>query len=316
MKLAATSVNQRTDHVINNVQDPNPAPTLHPKQVMSYKGTGFGGKVQDASSYTLSLGATAIAHDVFGGPKLQTTGTNSSGGCLTRPPASQVVSELGNSDNSNAFIRSGSCVTNTQCSGNPTNLSWKTSGVSLNMGYMRQQTVGGVVDNFGVCNSQFHPLTESQFVDTRPDIKTKKMGVLPVGSRTDGNGINTNAGAQGTIAFSSGAVNTTTNTSGNVKNADGSVIHPANQPYNPYSARPYNPAKAAFVTSPTGPQVGGGDYPGSRAPKTGGATPLAKRMITHRGWANPTRQPYPHPRVPPSGSPAQLKINDATHYKF
>jgi len=276
-KLAVTSVNQRTNHIINNVQDPNPAPTLNSKRVMAYPGTGFGGKVQDASSYTMSLGASAIAQDFFGGPKIQTVPINSQGSCLTRPPASQVVYQNSNAD------------------GFP---------YGLNTGYQTATLNGS-----GVCTAQFRPLTESQFVDTHPDIKTKKMGILPVGSRTGDLNVDTNAGAQGTIV----AVNTYT--TGNVKNSNGVVIPPATQPYNSYSAPPYNPAKAVFVTSPTGPQVGGGTYPGSRAPKVGGATPEVKRTITHRGWANPTRQPYPHPRVPPRGAPAQLKINDATHYK-
>jgi hypothetical protein len=68
----------------------------------------------------------------------------------------------------------------------------------------------------------------------------------------------------------------------------------------------------AFVTSPTGPQVGGQTRGGVRADKVGGATALVKRAITHRGWGGHTRTPYP--RMGRNGiqpaAPAQLKIND------
>lgn len=282
-KLGATSVNRRTDHVMNNTQDPRSSPSLVDKRAMSYVGTGFGGKVQDASSYTLSLGARSIGNDVFTGGRIQTntqsTSIDSATGkarCLVSTPASQVVNQNGNADHD-------------------------TTG--LNMAYVLRQPYGPAM-----CYTRFNPLSESQFVDTLPAIKTKKMGVLPVGSETSG-GRDTNAGAQGTIV----AINTYT--SGNVKDASGNVIPNANQPYNTYSEPPYNPAKALFVTSPTGPQVGGERFPGARASKVGGATPLAKRMITHRGWANPTRTPYPNAFVPPTGAPAQKKINDPNHYK-
>jgi hypothetical protein len=278
-KMLATAVRRPTDHVINNVQDPNPAPTLNSKKPICYPGTGFGGRVPDASTYTMGLGSLSLHNDVFSGGRIRTVTVNAHGDCLASTPASQIVSELGgNADGDVA---------------------------GLNMGYITRAPYGPAL-----CNTRFNPLSESQFVDTHPDVKTKKMGVLPIGSRTGPDGMYTNYGSQGTITGT-----LTTNTTGNVKDAQGRVIQPDNRPYNTYSARPYNAQKAAFITSPSGPQVGGGYSNGSRAPKAGGAVPRVSRMITHRGWANPTRIAYPAQRVPPRAAPAQLKINDPNHYK-
>jgi len=144
VKLAATAVNQRTAHVITNVQNPNPAPTMHQKQVMSYPGSGFGGRVQDASSYTLAQGASALNHDTFrasnGTRRIQTVTTTSGGHCLTRTPASQVVSELGNAENK------------------PSSIVERTPLAGLNMGYMRQRHGGvQIAGQVGQCTSEFHP---------------------------------------------------------------------------------------------------------------------------------------------------------------
>ena len=105
-KLRATRVNRRTDHVINNSQD-IPAPRLFSPSVQSFAGSGFGGRVQDASSYTLSLSATAIGNDNFTRGRIVTNTLSASGGCLTRPPASQVVSQSGNAEGSVAGLNMG-----------------------------------------------------------------------------------------------------------------------------------------------------------------------------------------------------------------
>jgi hypothetical protein len=154
------------------------------------------------------------------------------------------------------------------------------------MGYTAQVTPTGTIANVvGPCTQKYSPQTKSYFVDTIPDVKFHKTGPL--------NPINC----------------VTTNTSG----AQGVKDVP---PFNSYSARPYNPARAIFVTSPTGPQGGGGKTFGSRAPKVGGPAPFVKHAITHRGWGGRNRTNIPYPRVPPTGAPAQLKINDPNHYKM
>jgi hypothetical protein len=281
-KMAATHVNRRTDHVINNSQDLGIAPRLFSPSVMGYPGSGFGGKVQDASSYTLSLGSTAIGQDNFTRGKLLTKSTV---GCLTYPPASQVVSEFGN-------------------------IQGELTG--LNMGYSRQITRNGdIIQQTGLCTAEFRPQAKSYFVDTIPDVKFHKSGTAPqpVSTQTPG----------GRQTVQNPIDCATTNT----------PINPfpyntvsADQPYNSYSRSPNNCigsganiVHGAFVTGIQGPQVGGGTLNGSRAPKVGGPTPFVKHTITHRGWASPSRMPYPYPRVPPRGAPAQLKINDPNHYK-
>lgn len=280
-KMAATSVNRRTDHVINNVQDPNPAPTMNTKASRGYRGSGFGGKVQDASSYTQSLGSLAIGKDVFTRARIIINNPQNGTCCNTRPPASQVVSELGNAEGSTA---------------------------GLNMGYTRQRRESLVIHEFPLCNDQFRPQTKSYFVDTIPDVKFHKSGTAPQPVTTQTAGGRQNV--QNVIRC------TTTNTAGVAINQPKGDV-----PYNSYSAPPNNCigsgpnlVHGSFVTGVLGPQTGGGDYPGSRAPIVGGPTLLVKHNITHRGWANPTRTPYPHPRVPPTGAPAQLKINDPNHY--
>jgi hypothetical protein len=286
-KLAVTTVNRPTDHVINNSQD-TPAPRLFSPAAMGYAGSGFGGKVQDASTFTLAQGARALGQDNFSGGRIQTVTENSSGTCLSLPPASQVISERGNSNASN---------------------------VGLNMGYTRQRSAAGaVVNNVGVCTAQFRPLTKSQFVDTIPDLKTQKIGSAPqrVSTQTLG----------GVQVVQNALICSTTDTSGNTKsstnvdsNGIGLVGPKVTVPFNSYSAPPPNPEKAKFVTGVMGPQTGGGLLNGSRAPKVGGVSVVKKLTISHRGWANPTRTPYPGQRVPPTGAPAQLKINEPNHYR-
>lgn len=267
-KLESTRINRRTDHVINNSQD-NPAPRLFSPAAMGYGGSGFGGRVQDASSYTLSLSCGSICGDNFTNGQIVSNVINSSGKCLTTTPASQVVSELGNADGNVA---------------------------GLNMGYVT------------TCNDGFHPQAKSYFVDTIPELKTRKIGVQ---SRDP----HDNLGRQ--IVQNPITTCTTTNTSGVTV---GQIK--AHVPFNSYSAVPKNSIGSGanivhrtFITSPTGPQTGGGNTPGSRAPIVGGVSIKPKGSITHRGWANPSRNPYPGPRVPPTGAPAQKKINDPNHYK-
>ena len=291
-KMAATSVNRRTDHIINNVQDPSRAPMLFQPKNVSFRGSGFGGKVPDASLFTLSRGATAAGRDAFSKTKIVTNTENTSGECLTRPPASQVVSEFGNADGS-------------------------LSG--LNMGYSRQMyvvqqltsppsTTTVVVDQTGVCTSQFRPLTKSQFVDTIPELKTRKIGSAPQPSTTQTSG--------GIQVVQNKIDCPTTNTSGAVKSDafdSNGVGRVASKPvaFNSYSEPPHNLKKALFVTGVLGPQTGGGHYPGSRAPKVGGVTVRPKGTISHRGWGGrPRPSRYPEQRVPPTGAPAHLKIND------
>ena len=290
-KLAATQINRRTDHAINNSQD-TPAPRLFSPQVMGFQGSGFGGRVQDASSFTLAQSARSLGNDVFSGPSgRHRSSTNAIAGCLASTPASQVVSEFGNADG---------------------------DVLGLNMGYMRQRRGSLVIDNVGLCTSEFHPLTKSQFVDTIPDLKTHKIGVRP---RYPADG-RRRPFVQNPISC------VTTNTSGDVKGeiADANGINlPTLKdivPFNSYSALPNNSVgtganlvHGAFVTGIQGPQVGGSQFPNGRADKAGGISVVQKGVITHRGWGGRTRMPYPYPRVPPRGAPAQKKINDPNHYK-
>ena len=305
-KLAATRVNRRTDHVINNSQD-TPAPRLFSPSVMGYAGSGFGGRVQDASSFTLAQSARSLDNDVFsgfGGGRHRTS-TSAIVQYLTRPPASQVVSELGNAED-----RTSTVVEYSPLAG-------------LNMGYIRQRIGATVVaQQVGQCTSNFSPQTESQFVDTIPDIKLHKIGSSHQGVETQTTG--------GRQKVQNPIVCTTTDTSGATKSiavdARGIGLQDpkADVPFNSYSALPQNSigsgsnlVNGAFVTSPTGSQVGGQTRGGVRADKVGGPSLLVKHTITHRGWGGGTRIPYPYMGregiQPPA--PAQKKINEPNHYK-
>ena len=69
-KLGASWIRRPTDHVINNQSDPF-LPTAvrvdqaNRKMPISYPGTGAGGRVQDASLFTLTRGARAVGADTF-----------------------------------------------------------------------------------------------------------------------------------------------------------------------------------------------------------------------------------------------------------
>ena len=147
-KMATSSVYRPTDHVMTNVQDPRVTPVLNSKQPIVYKGNGFGGKVQDASTYTLGLSARALGQDSFVGPKIVNGGGNGNE-CRATPPASQVINERGNANRS-------------------------TSG--LNMGYLASCN-GIFTPGISAVAPPFNPLTKSHFVDTIPDIKTNKIGI-------------------------------------------------------------------------------------------------------------------------------------------
>jgi hypothetical protein len=281
-KMVASRVNRRTDHTINNVQNPSRAPMLFQPQNQSFRGSGFGGKVPDASLFTLSRGATAAGRDLFSKSKIVTNTVNTSGGCLTQPPASQVVSESGNADGSSA---------------------------GLNMGYT---SLNGLPNQAGLCTQNFYPLTESQFVDTIPELRTRKIGSAPQPVTTQ---------TAGGIQVVQNEIDClTTNTSGAVKTGavdSNGVGRVASKPVHRllHSPPPHNVQKALFVTGVLGPQTGGGTLPGSRAPKVGGVTVQPKGTISHRGSGGmPRPSRYPEQRVPPSGAPAQLKINDPNHY--
>jgi hypothetical protein len=103
-RLGAASVSRPTDHVITNVNDPSVVPTLNSKKPNVYKGTGFGGKVMDASDFIATRGASAIGKDSFGPVK---TNIGSKGTCLAFAPASQVVDSNGNADGKGTGLNMG-----------------------------------------------------------------------------------------------------------------------------------------------------------------------------------------------------------------
>jgi hypothetical protein len=267
-KLETSRVFDPTTHVITNVFDPGHSPVFNRKQIVSYKGTGFGGRVQDASTYTLTKSATAIGRDVFTLEKIQTNPKNVDGECLVRTPASQIVGEQGNAD------------------GNK---------IGLNMGYVSD------------CTPIFRPLTKSHLVDTIPEIKTRKVGYGRIPTRT----------GQGSDYGQNPLVCSTTSTTGTQKSA---ADPPGNEfgiadakdliPANLHSPRPL---KNDFFNNITGPQVGGGNMPGQRAPKVGGALRKIPNVQGQHGFAgySPT---VPTPFVPPANAPAHLKINSPNHY--
>ena len=294
-KLEATQINRRTDHVINNSQDLGIAPRLFSPQVMSYAGSGFGGRVQDASSFTLSQSARSIGRDVLSQPDgvRFRQPTLASQQCLTFPPASQVVSQSGNADGNSA---------------------------GLNMGYTTQFINGVAVPNrVGVCTQRFFPQTKSHFVDRNPDLKTNKIGTTLSNGRYGEGGRQVVQNAINCVTTDTAGVTKTQAVDGN---GVGLQDLKADVPFSSYSPPPQNyvgsyanNVRGPFVTGIQGPQVGGQNNGGVRADKVGGASLLVKHNISHRGWGGISRNPYPAQRVPPRGAPAQLKINDPNHYK-
>ena len=141
----ASGQNYNRKHAINNVADPSVTPNFYTKEPIP----GFsysGGRVKDASDYTLGLSAASIGQDRFDGGKIYRNIPGVS--CqLTYPPASQVVNQSGN-------------------------IQGETSG--LNMGYV------------STCTAEFQPQSKSYFVDTIPDIKLHKIGVSSAVGPTKG----------------------------------------------------------------------------------------------------------------------------------
>jgi hypothetical protein len=178
-KLAASSIYRPTDHVITNVSDPSVTPNLYSKKSLVTKGNGYGGKVPDASTYTLNQSARSLGNDTFSNTKL-IIGGGSGNKCLAAPPASQVVSQLGNSDN-------------------------RTRG--LNLGYIASCPSGKFTPGTSLTTPEYRPLTKSYFVDTIPVIQTNKIGVQ--NPSTFSGVINTQAGSQNPI------ICRTTSTTGN-----------------------------------------------------------------------------------------------------
>jgi hypothetical protein len=141
-KLAASTVRRPTDHVLIDRNDPFLVATGANKP-MVYKGTGQGGRVQDASLYTLSLGARSIGRDTFSVTK-QIVGGGAGNTCLASPAPSLIINENGNTDGKK---------------------------IGLNMGATLVK-----------CPAVFNPLTKSHFVDTIPELQTNKVdGSLPPG---------------------------------------------------------------------------------------------------------------------------------------
>jgi hypothetical protein len=264
-KLAVSSVSGVGNHILNEVFDPSKTATSAKiSRVQSFKSSGFGGRNQDVTNYVMTLGAKSIRADNFSG-RLQTVTTGSASGCLTTTPASQVVSELGNAEGSKS---------------------------GLNMAYMRQRRPdGAVIDNIGTCNLEFNPQTESQFVDTLPNIKH-----LGVQSRSAWKGASgTQYGSQMPFVC---ATETTSFTRGNAKTshlAGGLLPKEVTKIGKP--DRPYNAEFAVLQTAPTGPQVGTSNLPGTRATKVGAALRRIPRGIQHRG---------PQPLTAPLFTPYQL----------
>ena len=253
-KMATNTVSNPSDHVINNTNDPSVTPNFYSKKPGSTSAK-FGGKVMDASMYTLGLGSTSIGRDNFTGGKI-IKGGGSGNACLTRPPASQIVNQSGNADNSK---------------------------LALNMIHINTVTC------------PFTPLTKSYFVDTIPEIKTHKVGVSAVSGSSKG--------VQLPISCKD------TNTNGPSMNTDGSLVSKDEKTLNLYSK---GPTKTDFVTGVLGPQVSSNGS-GARAPKVGGALSRPKYSEKHHGRAWGPK-PYPSAFVPPTGAPAQLKINSPLHY--
>ena len=239
-KLAASTVSRPTDHVLVDQNDPFLVATGANKP-MVYKGTGQGGKVQDASLYTLSLGAKSIGQDKFSVTK-QTISGGTGSNCLASPAPSLIINQNGNYDGKK---------------------------IGLNMG-------ATIVK----CPDVFTPLTKSHFVDTIPDLQTRKVdGSLPSGC-------------------------TSTSTVGNW--TPKSEVAP--------NLHPKGPPKTDFLTAVQGPQVSpNGAY--GRAPKVGGIieSKYLPNFPEHHGLAKGP-DPVPSKFKPTTGAPAQKKINGPQHY--
>jgi hypothetical protein len=106
-KLGASWIQGSTDHVINNATNTS-YPTAvtntqaNRKMPIKYTGTGAGGRVPDASLFTLSQGARAIKQDVFSSEKIVQAY------CVRATPApSLVVNANGNTDGNRIGLNQG-----------------------------------------------------------------------------------------------------------------------------------------------------------------------------------------------------------------
>ena len=110
-KLRASWIQGSTDHVINNQSDPSlPSAVTVDKarRNMPIKsiGTGAGGRVQDASLFTFSRGASAVNADVFSSTK--TVQREYTPPCIRATPApSLVVNANGNFDRQKVGLNQG-----------------------------------------------------------------------------------------------------------------------------------------------------------------------------------------------------------------
>jgi hypothetical protein len=101
-KLGASWIQGSTNHVINNQNNPfvpNPSTSKMP---IKFAGSGAGGRVQDASSYTLTRGARAVGADTFLPAKI------TEAFCVRATPApSLVVNADGNVDGQTVGLNQG-----------------------------------------------------------------------------------------------------------------------------------------------------------------------------------------------------------------
>lgn len=167
-KLGASWIQGSTNHVINNQSDPFLPLAINEnkanrKMPIKYAGSGAGGRVQDASSYTLTRGASAIAHDSFSSTKTVQAY------CVRATPAASLVFAQG----LNADGNKGGDFNGTDFGG-------------LNTGYQAS------------CCTVFDPLRASQLV-----VRNPQLDRLGVESRESWNGApGTHYGSQNPIECS------------------------------------------------------------------------------------------------------------------
>ena len=162
----------------------------------------------------------------------------------------------------------------------------------LNLGYVASCPAGHFTPGSALTVPVFRPQSKSYFVDTLPVIQNDHVGVQ---SKEAFGGLpNTQAGAQNPVLCS------TTKGANQIKQELPHLLHPI------------GPIKKDFVTGVLGPQVSANGAQG-RAPKVGSAIARPKYSEKHHGRAWGPR-PFPSAFVPPTGAPAQLKINSPQHY--
>jgi hypothetical protein len=179
-----------------------------------------------------------------------------------------------------------------QVVGQSGNSDGKTNG--LNLGYIGSCPSGKFTPGRNMATPVFRPLTATCFVDTLPAIQNNLIGVQSKASFSGKP--NTQSGSQNPIICK------TTNTSGNW------------QPKHEVKTNLHSlgPIKTDFLTGVLGPQVSQNGSNG-RAPKVGSALSKPKYVEKHHGRAWGPK-PFPSAFVPPTGAPAQLKINSPMHY--